>query len=170
MCGISFINNIRDLDFSEICILTDKPSSIQRLSDCPPIGDSTSRSILYLFQQLSDRHSIHQQWVPSYVGLLGNEVVDDLAKVATSNPVDPEDHMVLTSTKNYFRAKELTRRTWPDGRGYELVSSVRALVPQKFSVEEELMHVKHVDVKSPHVGVMWKFGRGVISSGFVLVT
>ncbi|GFV99918.1 retrovirus-related Pol polyprotein from transposon RE1 [Trichonephila clavipes] len=58
----------------------------------------------------------------------------------------------------------------PDGRGYELVSSVRALVPQKFSVEEELMHVKHVEVKSPHVGVMWKFGRGVISSGIVLVT
>ncbi|GFS75146.1 hypothetical protein TNCV_1397511 [Trichonephila clavipes] len=26
------------------------------------------------------------------------------------------------------------------------------------------MHVKHVEVKSPHVGVMWKFGRGVISS------
>ncbi|GFW04037.1 hypothetical protein TNCV_2051531 [Trichonephila clavipes] len=51
----------------------------------------------------------------------------------------------------------------PDGHGYELVSSVRALVPQKFSVEEELMHVKHVEVKSPHVGVMWKFGRGVIS-------
>ncbi|GFW12288.1 hypothetical protein TNCV_2489321 [Trichonephila clavipes] len=61
-------------------------------------------------------------------------------------------------------------RIMPDGRGYELVSSVRALVPQKFSVEEELMHVKHVDVKSPHVGVMWKFGRGVISSGIVLVT
>ncbi|GFT52890.1 hypothetical protein TNCV_1459981 [Trichonephila clavipes] len=54
---------------------------------------------------------------------------------------------------------------FPDGHGYELVSSVRALVPQKFSVEEELMHVKHVEVKSPHVGVMWKFGRGVISSG-----
>ncbi|GFT22742.1 hypothetical protein TNCV_1856221, partial [Trichonephila clavipes] len=47
----------------------------------------------------------------------------------------------------------------PDGHGYELVSSVGALVPQKFSVEEELMHVKHVEVKSPHVGVMWKFGR-----------
>ncbi|GFV82771.1 transposable element Tcb1 transposase [Trichonephila clavipes] len=58
----------------------------------------------------------------------------------------------------------------PDGHGYELVSSVRALVPQKFSVEEELMHVKHVEVKSPHVGVMWKFGKGVISSGIVLVT
>ncbi|GFW17747.1 hypothetical protein TNCV_2653041 [Trichonephila clavipes] len=62
------------------------------------------------------------------------------------------------------------RPRYPDGHGYELVSSVRALVPQKFSVEEELMHVKHVEVKSPHVGVMWKFGRGVISSGIVLVT
>ncbi|GFV72632.1 retrovirus-related Pol polyprotein from transposon RE1 [Trichonephila clavipes] len=60
--------------------------------------------------------------------------------------------------------------TISDGHGYELVSSVRALVPQKFSVEEELMHVKHVEVKIPHVGVMWKFGRGVISSGIVLVT
>ncbi|GFV93284.1 hypothetical protein TNCV_386481 [Trichonephila clavipes] len=59
---------------------------------------------------------------------------------------------------------------YPDGHSYELVSSVRALVPQKFSVEEELMHVKHVEVKSSHVGVMWKFGRGVISSGIVLVT
>ncbi|GFY07880.1 hypothetical protein TNCV_2579121 [Trichonephila clavipes] len=49
-------------------------------------------------------------------------------------------------------------------------SHVRALVPQKFSFEEDLMLVKHVDVKSPHVGVMWKFGRGVISSGIVLVT
>ncbi|GFT63817.1 hypothetical protein TNCV_1713871 [Trichonephila clavipes] len=58
----------------------------------------------------------------------------------------------------------------PDGHGYELVSSVRALVPQKFSVEEELMHVKLVEVKSPHVGVMWKFVRGVISSGIILVT
>ncbi|GFW10604.1 hypothetical protein TNCV_893991 [Trichonephila clavipes] len=64
----------------------------------------------------------------------------------------------------------ITGHSEPDGRGYELVYSVRALVPQKFSVEEELMHVKYVDVKSPHVGVMWKFGRRVISSGIVLVT
>ncbi|GFW43385.1 uncharacterized protein TNCV_2924331 [Trichonephila clavipes] len=64
----------------------------------------------------------------------------------------------------YHSATAATKHK-PDGRGYELVSSVRSLVPQKFSVEEELMHVKHVEVKSPHVGVMWKFGREVISSG-----
>ncbi|GFW04764.1 RNase H domain-containing protein [Trichonephila clavipes] len=41
-----------------------------------------------------------------------NEVADDLLKAATSNPMDPEDHMVLTSTEIYSRAKELICRTW----------------------------------------------------------
>ncbi|GFY29861.1 RNase H domain-containing protein [Trichonephila clavipes] len=109
MCGLSFINNIRDLAVSEIWILTDSRSSIQHLSNWPSIGDSTN--ILHLFQQLSDRHPIHLQWVPSHVGLLGNEVVDDLAKAATSNPVDPENHTILTSTEIYSRAKELICRT-----------------------------------------------------------
>ncbi|GFT56345.1 uncharacterized protein TNCV_1861761 [Trichonephila clavipes] len=66
------------------------------------------------FQQLSDRHPIHLQWVPSHVGLLGNKVADNLAKAATSNPVDPENHMVLTSTDIYSRAKEFISRTWVD--------------------------------------------------------
>ncbi|GFV11243.1 RNase H domain-containing protein [Trichonephila clavipes] len=112
MCSLSFNNNIRDLDFSEIWILTDSRSSIQHLSTWPSIDDSTSRSILHLFQQLSDRHPIHLQWVPSHVGLLGNEVADDLAKAATSNHVDPQDPVVLTSTEIYSRTKKLICRTW----------------------------------------------------------
>ncbi|GFY29616.1 RNase H domain-containing protein [Trichonephila clavipes] len=88
MCGLSFINNIRDLAVFEIWILTDSRSSIQHLQNWPSIGDSTSRS------------------------LLGNEAADDLAKAATSNHVDPEDHMVLTSTEIYSRAKELICRNW----------------------------------------------------------
>ncbi|GFU89549.1 hypothetical protein TNCV_2053931 [Trichonephila clavipes] len=36
---------------------------------------------------------------------------------------------------------------------------------KSLALREELMHVKHVEVKCPHDGVMWKFGRGVISSG-----
>ncbi|GFU18167.1 uncharacterized protein TNCV_2033261 [Trichonephila clavipes] len=61
---------------------------------------------------LSDRHPIHLQWVHSHVSLLVNEVADDLTKAATSNPVDPEDHMVFASTEIYSRAKELICRTW----------------------------------------------------------
>ncbi|GFU42822.1 RNase H domain-containing protein [Trichonephila clavipes] len=94
-------------------VLPHHRSSIQHLSNWLSIGDSTGRSILHLFQQCSDRHPSHLQLVPSHVGLLGNEVVDDFAKTATSNPVDPEDHMVLTSTTEiYSRAKELICRTW----------------------------------------------------------
>ncbi|GFY32093.1 RNase H domain-containing protein [Trichonephila clavipes] len=46
------------------------------------------------------------------LGLRGNEVADDLAKIVRSNPVDPEDHMVFTLTEIYFRAKELICRNW----------------------------------------------------------
>ncbi|GFX72994.1 hypothetical protein TNCV_2814341 [Trichonephila clavipes] len=75
--------------------------------------------------------------------------------------------MILTSRRRHFYlvgqskhkvgacgVKTRPLQFWqPDGHGYELLSSNRALVPQKFSVEEELMHVKHVEFKSPHVGV-----------------
>ncbi|GFV39495.1 hypothetical protein TNCV_4338591 [Trichonephila clavipes] len=50
----------------------------------------------------------------------------------------------------------------PGGHGFEFVSDVRTLVPLKPSVEEELMHVKYIEAQSPHVGVVWKFGMGVI--------
>ncbi|GFV81007.1 hypothetical protein TNCV_2269911 [Trichonephila clavipes] len=55
---------------------------------------------------LSDRHPIHLQWIPSHAGLPRNEVANDLVKVAACDPVDLEDHMVLTSTEIYSRAKE----------------------------------------------------------------
>ncbi|GFX09844.1 RNase H domain-containing protein [Trichonephila clavipes] len=51
-------------------------------------------------------------WVPSDVGLPWNEVADDLAKVAVSDPAESEDNMVLTSTEIYSRAKELICGTW----------------------------------------------------------
>ncbi|GFV29766.1 RNase H domain-containing protein [Trichonephila clavipes] len=43
--------------------------------------------------------------------LPGNEIADNLAKGAASDNADPENHMVLTLTKIYSRAKELIRRT-----------------------------------------------------------
>ncbi|GFS97231.1 hypothetical protein TNCV_715801 [Trichonephila clavipes] len=62
------------------------------------------------------------------------------------------------------------QRIEPGGHGHELVSDVRALVPLKPSVEEKLTHVKYIEAQSPYVGVVWKFGKGVISSGIVLVS
>ncbi|GFT49062.1 hypothetical protein TNCV_2773391 [Trichonephila clavipes] len=47
---------------------------------------------------------------------------------------------------------------------YELVSDVRALMPLKPIFEEELMHFKYIEVQSPHVGVVGKFRKEVISA------
>ncbi|GFY33750.1 RNase H domain-containing protein [Trichonephila clavipes] len=69
----------------------------------------TTNTIVMKYRKLDN-----MKWVPSHVDLLGNEVADYLAKAATSNPVDSEDHMVLTSTEIYSRAKELICRTWED--------------------------------------------------------
>ncbi|GFT12265.1 RNase H domain-containing protein [Trichonephila clavipes] len=108
----SFINPV--LGLQGVTFHYNVMPNVNKMSDHPNFLSnwlwSTSRSILHVFQQLSNRHPIHLQWVPSHVGLLGNKVADDLAK--TSNPVDPEDHMVLTSTEIYSRAKELICRTW----------------------------------------------------------
>ncbi|GFT52350.1 hypothetical protein TNCV_1065431 [Trichonephila clavipes] len=105
----------------------------------------------------------------------GNESVadsfrSDLANFKSSCTTILGAFTPSSSARKTLHFREAHLLPEPDGHGYEIVSSVRAVVPQKFSVEEELMHVKHVEVKSPHVGVMWKFGRGVISSGIVPVT
>ncbi|GFT82224.1 uncharacterized protein TNCV_2272861 [Trichonephila clavipes] len=67
---------------------------------------------LEIVKALSASPPTNKSILTDYEDLLGNEVADDLAKAATSNPVDSEDHMVLTSTEIYSRAKELICRTW----------------------------------------------------------
>ncbi|GFU89835.1 hypothetical protein TNCV_4742761 [Trichonephila clavipes] len=106
---------------------------------------------------------------PELTNMITN-ITKMVAKVTKVAKLADKNYWKLGSIAKTEAKIPLNRYHNPDGHGYELVSSVRALVPQKFSVEEELMHVKHFEVKRPHVGVMWKFGRGVISSGIVLVT
>ncbi|GFW48174.1 hypothetical protein TNCV_1743571 [Trichonephila clavipes] len=64
--------------FQEIWILTDSRASIQHLANWGDIGDQTSLDILSLLHDLSSGHSIHFQWIPSHVGIEGNERADFL--------------------------------------------------------------------------------------------
>ncbi|GFY34958.1 hypothetical protein TNCV_155311 [Trichonephila clavipes] len=45
----------------------------------------TSLNILDLVVRLSSRHSTYFEWVPSHIGLNGNEIADRLAKYATAD-------------------------------------------------------------------------------------
>lgn len=81
--GLNFINVTTELDYSDIWILTDSRASIQHLSQWTSVGDMTSLKILELVSRLSPGHTIYFQWVPSHVGLEGNEIADSLAKSAS---------------------------------------------------------------------------------------
>ncbi|GFX86228.1 uncharacterized protein TNCV_2561101 [Trichonephila clavipes] len=128
---------------------------------CTVIGAETGDSETKTFNALSENKPYSDDHLIQKIECVGHVQKRMGTRLRKLNPP--------TGQHGFFRpTREASKMDhtefFPDGHGYELVSSVRALVPQKFSVEEELMHVKHVEVKSPHVGVMWKFGRGVISS------
>ncbi|GFT21769.1 RNase H domain-containing protein [Trichonephila clavipes] len=60
---------------------------------------------------VEDQHDIwwDQLGVVYYELLKPTEIITE---ATTSNPVDPEDHMVLTSTEIHSRAEKLLYRTW----------------------------------------------------------
>lgn len=70
---------------ANIWILSDSRSAIQHLSNWNKAGDKTSVSILNKIKQLSNRRKIFIQWIPSHIGLFGNENADLLAKQGASD-------------------------------------------------------------------------------------
>ncbi|GFY21294.1 RNase H domain-containing protein [Trichonephila clavipes] len=60
----------------EIWILCDSRSAIQHLSDWINVGYKTSVSILKNLKELSQQHEIYFQWIPSHIGLFGNDTAD----------------------------------------------------------------------------------------------
>ncbi|GFW69488.1 RNase H domain-containing protein [Trichonephila clavipes] len=60
-------------------ILTNSRSSIQYLKNWPKIMDSTGLDIISKLAWLGQRKQVCLQWIPSYVGVLGNEAANELA-------------------------------------------------------------------------------------------
>ncbi|GFX46998.1 uncharacterized protein TNCV_316211 [Trichonephila clavipes] len=111
-CLTSFINP--DLVVQRVTFHYNLMPNVNKMSDHPEFLKQLALEVMagISLDDLYWPRSILMAWVPSHVGLLENEVADDLAKAATSNPGDPENHMVLTSTEIYSRAKEFICRTW----------------------------------------------------------
>ncbi|GFX57869.1 RNase H domain-containing protein [Trichonephila clavipes] len=62
-----------------IWILTDSRSSIQYLKNWPKIMDSTGLDIVSKLARLGQRKQMRLQWIPSHVGVPGNEAANELA-------------------------------------------------------------------------------------------
>ncbi|XP_071041949.1 uncharacterized protein [Parasteatoda tepidariorum] len=89
-------------DQNNIWILSDSLSSIQYLTHWRKVRDKTSDSILHKTKILSRLREVHLQWIPSHVGVLGNDIADTLAKEGTKeNLISPNSltFMELASKK-----------------------------------------------------------------------
>ncbi|GFV03513.1 RNase H domain-containing protein [Trichonephila clavipes] len=95
--------------FQEIWILTDSRASIQHLANWGDIGDQTSLDILSLLDDLSSGHSIHFQWIPSHVGIEGNERADFLARTAAVEGVSPRGNLTFSEISTISKL-ELNRQ------------------------------------------------------------
>lgn len=99
-----------ETSYNDIWILTDSLSAIQDLSNWTRIGDRASLSILEILKDISKQHGVYFQWVPSHMGLSGNETADALAKEGASLPLTSCDS--LTYLENYSRKKILNQHSW----------------------------------------------------------
>ncbi|GFV00404.1 putative RNA-directed DNA polymerase from transposon BS [Trichonephila clavipes] len=94
----------------EIWILCDSRSAIQHLSDWTNVGDKTSVSIPKNLKELSQQHEIYFQWIPSHIGLFGNDTADLLAKEGVTE--DLMSRRTLTFSEIFSKTKSLIQELW----------------------------------------------------------
>ncbi|GFU83410.1 RNase H domain-containing protein [Trichonephila clavipes] len=100
------LNSYKD----SIGILTDSRSSIQYLKNFLKIMDSTGIDILSKLVSLGQREQVCLQWIPSHVGVPGNEAADELAGRGCDVP-NPNS-TVLTHTEIHSFQTNKMNLTW----------------------------------------------------------
>ena len=125
--ALSYIESISE-EHDRFVIFTDSKSSLMHLTRCTtvfrglPLGYSIVKNILRLC--LNTNKIVTIQWVPSHIGLQGNEEVDRLAKEATSHGEhyhhvpwytdllgDLKEHCIDLWSE-YFNERSLSKGIW----------------------------------------------------------
>ena len=92
-------------NFKKVVFLVDSKSAIQKITSQNASESATVtdiRNSLKLLTKINKK--IHFQWVPSHIGLSGNELADNLAKKGTKI-VKKNNKIPLTSVKTLIRTK-----------------------------------------------------------------
>ncbi|GFX43000.1 putative RNA-directed DNA polymerase from transposon BS [Trichonephila clavipes] len=95
------LNSYKD----SIRILTDSRSSIQYLKNWPKIMDSTGLDSLSKLVRLGQRKQVCLQWIPSHVGVPGNEAADELAGRGCDLPNPSSTVLTYTEIHSFQRKK-----------------------------------------------------------------
>ena len=108
--------NSEFLDKRELVILSDSRSSLEALKSTATSKYSSQEEHAYRITEiLQERNfSISPQWVPSHIGLAGNEAVDNIAKDAHALPTTipcplsiEEDKKVIKKSSNSVLADDV---------------------------------------------------------------
>ncbi|GBM94352.1 hypothetical protein AVEN_3944-1 [Araneus ventricosus] len=95
---------------SDIYILTDSKSSIQYLKNWPEIREKTGQEVISKIATLSQKSRVCFQWIPSHVGVFGNEEADVLAKEGSALPSATSSE--LFTSEIYSIHKAIANSAW----------------------------------------------------------
>ncbi|GBO09151.1 putative RNA-directed DNA polymerase from transposon BS [Araneus ventricosus] len=90
---------------SDIYILTDSKSSIQYLKNWPEIREKTGQEVISKIATLSQKSRVCFQWIPSHVGVFGNEEADVLAKEGSALPSATSSELFTSEIFSVHKAK-----------------------------------------------------------------
>lgn len=108
-----------DADEDDIWILTDSKSSIQYLKNWPNILDKLGQDVILKLAALNQGRTVCFQWIPSHVGVYGNEVADLLAGRGSELPTSPSAKLKTSEIHSLFLARiNTTWRTPPEHAWY----------------------------------------------------
>ncbi|GFT81466.1 RNase H domain-containing protein [Trichonephila clavipes] len=105
------LNSYKD----SIRILTDNRSSVQYLKNWPKIMDSTGQDILSKLVRLGQRKQVCLQWIPSHVGVPGNEAADELAAKSPGLSKQYKSSRAHLAALARFRSGHLRSMTFAQG-------------------------------------------------------
>ncbi|GFX88765.1 RNase H domain-containing protein [Trichonephila clavipes] len=108
---ISYCSNFTiSFDLNTESNLHNNRSAIQHLSDWTNVGDKASVSILKNLKELSQQHEIYFQWIPSRIGLFGNDTDVFLAKEGVTEYL--MSRRTLTFSEFFSKTKYLIQELW----------------------------------------------------------
>ncbi|UYV71655.1 hypothetical protein LAZ67_8004009 [Cordylochernes scorpioides] len=116
------LKSIRNTNYQDIWILTDSRSAIQHLSHTGELRDKVGRNIIGYLQKLSKTLKIHLQWIPSHVGIEGNEAADVLAKKGTKEPLPQKNKLTFKEIETLAKTK--INKNWRIPPKHSLYSGV----------------------------------------------
>ena len=103
----------RGMQFEKIIIFTDSKSSVEILSKWEKSNDPYVRDIADAALELEKGgKQIHIQWIPSHIGIAGNEAADKAAEKAANSPTHVNMPLRESDYKVWFEAN--IRKEWEE--------------------------------------------------------